>query len=155
MTGPVETEFDEVPPAVLMVLADLRAHAQIAGRVGGAERIDLRKPTSTQGMWLWVRDAGGFAIRADRGAWSRTVQVEVCAGGLIGEARELPELAVDRLASVVIAHYTAMRAAIYAGASWRARYLDGPFDLTDTTRGADTPVIKRGVRLDVRLHAHV
>lgn len=155
MTAPVE--FAEPPPAVLAVRYDLLQFGQLLTRVGGAQRIVLRKPADVDDLWIWVRSAGGFAIEASRGAWSRTVQIEVGASRPVGPDRELPELATQRVGSLVAAYLTdpSRRARVFQGASWRARYLDGPFELTDTSRGADAPVYKHGVRVDVRMHAHV
>lgn len=145
--------YSEPPPAVLAVHAELGGFEQLTTRLGDAARVVLRKPADTTTPWLWVRQAGGFPLDARLGGWSRTVQLEVCATGPVGS--ELPELFVERVASLAAIHLASIRAGVFAGASWRARVLDGPFDLTDTSRGADAPVYKQGVRLDVRMHAHV
>lgn len=156
MTEPAAELLAEAPPAVLAVHDDLRRFEQLVGRVGDVERIGLRKPAAVTGLFVWVRSAGGFPLNAARGAWSRTVQVEVGASRPVGEDQELPELAVERVAGLIVIHFASMRRAqVYQGASWRAHPLDGPFDLTDTSRGADAPVFKQGVRLDVRMHAQV
>ncbi|TKJ25220.1 hypothetical protein [Blastococcus sp. CCUG 61487] len=154
MTGPQQELLAEPPPAVLAVLDDLRGFTQLVERVGGADRIGTRKPTDVRGLFVWVRSAGGFPLNAARGAWSRTVQIEVGAAAPV--AQELPELAVERVAGLIAVHFASKRRAqVFQGASWRARPLDGPFDMTDTSRGADAPVFKQGVRLDVRMHAPV
>lgn len=152
MTAPT---YGEAPPAVLAVREELDAFEQLATRLGAGDRVVLRKPQDTSTPWVWVRSAGGFQLNAQRGAWSRTVQVEFCATGPVGEARELPELFVERVAVLTVTHLASIRARIFQGASWRPRVLDGPFELTDTSRGDDAPVFKQAVRLDVRMHAHV
>lgn len=154
MTTPAE-EYAEAPPAVLAVHDDLTRWPQLVTRVGGTSRIVTRKPKNVDDLFVWVRAAGGFALDAARGGWSRTVQVEVGCSKPVGPSLELPEFAVERVAGLIVAHFTHRRAQIFQGASWRARYMDGPFDLTDTLRGPDAPVFKQGVRLDVRMHAHV
>lgn len=145
----------EAPPAVLAVLGYLKRSEQYVARHGGdVDRIGLRKPAELgDQLWTVVRSAGGFPLAAAAGAWSRLVQVEVCAAGPIGD--ELPELATERVAGLAGALLDRARAEVFAGASWRAHLLDGPNDLTDTSRGADSPVWRQAVRVDVRMHAHV
>lgn len=156
MTVPGQELILEPPPAVLAVLDDLRRFEQLVARVGDVERISTRKPADVTDLWVWPRSAGGFPLNAARGAWSRTVQVEVGAAGPVGPDQELPELAVERVAGLIAVHFASMRRAqVFQGASWRPHVLDGPFDLTDTSRGASAPVFKQGVRLDVRMHAQV
>lgn len=142
----------EAPPAVLIVTTALQQWDQLVELVG-MDRIGPRKPERVTTPWVRVRDAGGYPLDAARGAWSRTVQVEVAATAPF--RRQLPELFTDRVATAIAARFDQARAGLFADASWRARLLDGPTELTDTTRGADVPVYKHGVRLDVRLHAHV
>jgi hypothetical protein len=150
-----EPTYLEAPPAVLAIHDELRGFAQLATRLGGAGRVVLRKPADTTSPWVWTRSAGGFPLNAELGGWSRTVQVEVCATAPVGEAQELPELFVERVAGLIATHLASIRAQVFQGASWRPHVLDGPFDLTDTSRGDDAPVFKQAVRLDVRMHAHV
>lgn len=152
MTDP---SYAEAPPAVLAVHAELRGFGQLVERMKSADRIVLRKPKSVDDPWLWVRPAGGFPLDAARGAWSRMVQVEVCAVGPVGAAKELPELFTERVAGLVATHLATVRAQLFQGASWRPRVLDGPFQLTDTSRGDDAPIYKHAVRVDVRMHAPV
>lgn len=152
MTAPT---YVEPPPAVLAVHAELRAFVQLATRLGSVERVVLRKPDDVTVPWVRSRSAGGFPLSAQMGAWSRTVQVEVCATGPVGAGLELPELFVERVAGLIATHLASIRARVFQGASWRPRVLDGPFELIDTSRGVDAPVFKQVVRLDVRMHAHV
>lgn len=154
MTVPA-SELLEPPPAVLAVLDDLQHFEQLVARVGAVDRIGLRKPADVTALFVVVRSAGGFPLNAARGAWSRTVQVEVGASEPVGDGRELPELAVERVAGLIATHFSRRRAQVFKAASWRPHVLDGPFDMTDTRRGDDAPLFKQGVRLDVRMHAQV
>lgn len=144
----------EPPPAVLIVRDALRSWEQLVGRLGDPERVTLRKPADTTDPWVWVRSAGGFGISAAHGAWSRLVQVEACASRDVDG--EVPELFTERVAASIATYFETVGAGLYQGStSWRAHHLDGPNDLTDTSRGGDAAVYKHAVRLDVRLHAAV
>lgn len=152
MTDPLQ--LLEPPPAVLVILGALRDWKQLVDRHGAdPERIALRKPADTTSPWVWIRSAGGYALSAAHGAWSRLVQVESCATAPV--AGELPELFTERSAASIATYLETAGAGLHQGTSWRARLLDGPNDLTDTSRGNDAPVYKHAVRLDVRLHAPV
>ena len=155
MSGPLPVVLAEPPPAVLIVQSALYSWPQLVARLGGdSDRIGLRKPAEVTEPWLVIRSAGGYGISAAHGAWSRLVQVEACA--TVPVNGELPELFTERIAASIATYFETVGGGLYRGTtSWRAHHLDGPTDLTDTSRGADAPVFKHAVRLDVRLHAAV
>jgi len=155
VSAPEPVVLAEPPPAVLIVQDALQGWAQLVTRLGGdPARIGLRKPADAKIPWALVRPAGGYGISAAHGAWSRLVQVGCCATEPV--AGELPELFTERVAASIAVYFATVGAGLYRGTtSWVARHLDGPTDLTETSRGADAPVFKHAVLLDVRLHAAV
>lgn len=145
MTAPTEAV-----PARLLVATDLKVWSAAGGRVPAA-RIGLRKPDTVAAPWIECRSANGFPISAAHGAWSRLVQVVVCATHPVRD--ELPELLVERIAAGVATWLDLRPAQLHGGTSWRPRVLSGPLDLTDTLRGADDPVHRSAVLVDVRMHS--